>query len=137
MKLPRLSGQSGFTILEIIIVVVILGLLAGIATPIYVSLVEKPKQSEALLNMAAIRKAEFQALTEKGTFVNLEDTDEINRLMGLGVQEKFFSYKVIEATDSYFKIVATRLGEIAMDIAPIMITMGPSGSFLSEYRRRR
>jgi len=55
MKLNK--NQSGFTLLEIIIVIIIIGILASIALPKFFKTVEFSRSSEALVNLGTIRRA--------------------------------------------------------------------------------
>lgn len=52
--------QSGFSLAELMIVIVIIGVLAAIAVPIYSSNVQRAKQAEADVALGTIRK-ELQA----------------------------------------------------------------------------
>lgn len=51
------NNKSGFTLLEIIIVIIIVGVLASLALPRFFSTVEFSKSTEALNMMAAIRQS--------------------------------------------------------------------------------
>ena len=48
---------SAFTILELIIVIIIVGVLASLALPRFFKIIEYSRSAEALVNMAAIRQA--------------------------------------------------------------------------------
>ena len=48
------ENKKGFTLLELLVVVLIIGILAGIALPQYQMSVEKAKAAEALMNMRTI-----------------------------------------------------------------------------------
>jgi len=49
--------KKGFTLLEVLIVVIIIGILASIALPQYVATLEKSKSAEAASNIGSIRSA--------------------------------------------------------------------------------
>lgn len=49
--------RKGFTLLEVLIVVIIIGILASIAMPQYLKTLEKARASEAMTNIGSIRVA--------------------------------------------------------------------------------
>ena len=67
-KLIRKSNK-GFTLIELMIVVAIIGILAAIAIPNFLRFQLKAKSSEGKVNIAAIRTAEESYLAEFGTYV--------------------------------------------------------------------
>jgi type IV pilus assembly protein PilA len=67
-KLLRKS-KKGFTLIELMIVVAIIGILAAIAIPNFLRFQLKAKTSEAKVNLAAIRTAEESYLAEFGSYV--------------------------------------------------------------------
>jgi type IV pilus assembly protein PilA len=67
-KLTRKSNQ-GFTLIELMIVVAIIGILAAIAIPNFLRFQLKSKSSEGKVNLAAIRTAEESYLAEFGVYV--------------------------------------------------------------------
>ena len=67
-KLIRKSNK-GFTLIELMIVVAIIGILAAIAIPNFLRFQLKSKSSEGKVNIAAIRTAEESYNAEFGTYI--------------------------------------------------------------------
>jgi type IV pilus assembly protein PilA len=63
------KSQKGFTLIELMIVVAIIGILAAIAIPNFIRFQLKSKTSEAKVNIAAIRTAEEAYNAEFGLYV--------------------------------------------------------------------
>ncbi|MEE2663930.1 MAG: prepilin-type N-terminal cleavage/methylation domain-containing protein [Myxococcota bacterium] len=64
-----LRNRKGFTLIELMIVVAIIGILAAIAIPNFLRFQLKSKTSEGKVNLAAIRTAEESYLAEFGNYV--------------------------------------------------------------------
>ena len=56
----NISMQKGFTLIEIMVVIVIIAVLAGIALPLYTKAAEKSRITEAVRILGAIRDAEMR-----------------------------------------------------------------------------
>jgi len=63
------KSKKGFTLIELMIVVAIIGILAAIAIPNFLRFQLKSKSSEGKVNIAAIRTAEESYLAEFGIYV--------------------------------------------------------------------
>ncbi len=69
----KLNNQrGGFTLIELMIVVAIIGILAAIAIPNFLRFQLKAKSSEGKVNLAAIRTAEHSYFAEYGGYVSSE-----------------------------------------------------------------
>jgi type IV pilus assembly protein PilA len=64
------NRKGGFTLIELMIVVAIIGILAAIAIPNFLRFQLKAKSSEGKTNLAAIRTAEESYYSEFGTYVS-------------------------------------------------------------------
>ena len=62
-------AQQGFSLIELMIVVAIIGVLAAIAVPNFVRFQLRSKTSEAKMNIAAIRTAEDAYFATNGTYL--------------------------------------------------------------------
>jgi type IV pilus assembly protein PilA len=62
-------NQKGFTLIELMIVVAIIGILAAVAIPAFSKYQLKAKTSEAKINLAAIATSEIAYQAEHGNFV--------------------------------------------------------------------
>lgn len=67
-KIIMIINKKGFTLIELIVVVVIVGILAAIATPIMRGNIDKAKRREAQMGAATIRTAELLVKTEHGAY---------------------------------------------------------------------
>jgi type IV pilus assembly protein PilA len=66
--LSMLKGKKGFTLIELMIVVAIIGILAAIAIPNFLKFQAKSKQSEAKSNLGAIFTGELAYFGEQNTY---------------------------------------------------------------------
>ena len=69
--LKQLRGHKGFTLIELMIVVAIIGILAAIAIPNFLQYQLKSRQSEAKTNLQAIKTSEVSFQAERGCYVGM------------------------------------------------------------------
>ena len=68
MSLKNLKGRKGFTLVELAVVVVIIGVLAAFGVPKFLNSVERSKASEAFAYLSAIRTAEERYIARQGVY---------------------------------------------------------------------
>ncbi len=69
----KVRSKKGFTLIELMIVVAIIGILAAIAIPNFLKFQAKSKQSEAKTNLKAIYTAETSYFGEYNEYSTFED----------------------------------------------------------------
>jgi type IV pilus assembly protein PilA len=69
--MKALRSSKGFTLIELMIVVAIIGILAAIAIPNFLQYQLKSKQSEAKVNLGAIKTSEIAFNAERGCFLGV------------------------------------------------------------------
>lgn len=69
--MKSLRSNKGFTLIELMIVVAIIGILAAIAIPNFLQYQLKSKQSEAKVNLGAIKTSEIAFNAERGCFLGI------------------------------------------------------------------
>ena len=90
------TNKKGFTLAELLIVVAIIGVLAGISIPIFTSQLEKSRDSVTISNLrAAYAQAQTAWLTgEGGTGVTVDSTNSavsVASVIGKGDKDNFTS----------------------------------------------
>ena len=68
--MKKLTHFKGFTLLELLIVVVILAILAGLALPQYLRTVARARESEGWTNLASVRSAELRYYAEYSAYTS-------------------------------------------------------------------
>jgi len=69
--------RRGFSLIELMIVVTIIGILSAIAIPTYMGVQKKAKRSEFKVNLEVLRLLEEKAFAERGVYVDGTSTDEL------------------------------------------------------------
>ena len=110
-------NRKGFTLVEVLIVVIIIGILASIGIPQFAASIEKAKGGEARAGLGHIQTGEKVYYAEKEFYTtNLGDLD-------ITLTQKFWAFNISTPTSTEYLATATRSGgthsgeTIAMDQA--------------------
>ena len=136
----RIKGKRGFTLVELMIVVIIVGILAASAVPIYRANIRRAYSAEGFATLGAIRSAQRLYKAEFGTYLEIPagttDTDGVYAALGLDTSDNHFwrnqAFSVTVGADGN-SFVATADGSVATGapgqprIADITLTMNELG----------
>ncbi len=124
------KNRSGFTLLEIIIVIIIVGVLASLALPRFFGMVEFSKGTEALTQMGAIRQSMERCYLSTGDYTACDDLTALDIEDPNGAPGTRFAYAftgATTATDAY-TITATRNATDGGDGSSTVVLTYDSGS---------
>lgn len=104
-----IAGRSGFTLLEIIMVIIIIGVLAAIALPSYTGFTERARVAEAVNGMAAVKSAVLAQRLELSAWPAAQGTaTDIAANLGVTLNTTNWGYKTEGGATTATKITATR-----------------------------
>lgn len=107
-----MKTQKGFTLVELMIVVVIVGILAGIGIPAYGDYVLRGKLTEAMTELAAMRVKLEQYYQDNRTYVG---GCAAGTVAPLPSGTKYFTYTCPVLSASAFTVTATGIEAQGMD----------------------
>lgn len=97
---------KGFTLVELLVVVLIIGVLAAIALPIYEKSVETARMSEAIMAVEEIAKANKLYYLANGAY-----TDDVNNLDIQYTGEGVYGGRIPVSVGKYFIFAASAWGQ--------------------------
>jgi prepilin-type N-terminal cleavage/methylation domain-containing protein len=98
------SRQRGaFTLVELAVVIVIIGVLAAFGVPRFLKAVERSKAGEAFAYLSAVRSAQERYQTRQGTY-----TTDLTQLDIEQVPPKYFTVGAVTATENTWTLTLTR-----------------------------
>ncbi len=110
-----IRNKRGFTLLEVLIVLVILGVLAGLAVPVYTAQLERARAAEAIQMLGAIRSSMVRYYGNNGTYAGAVirgyqggtttgDIDFDANNQAIGGQRQHFSYQMMSQSANAFTV---------------------------------
>ena len=100
-KHRRFLSLTGFTLIELMIVVLIVGILAAVALPLYSKAVERGRISEAVNMLGTMREAQMRYISDYGTYTNNAALLDIGITSTIG---RYFSFSALSSADPFDSI---------------------------------
>jgi type IV pilus assembly protein PilA len=95
------KSEKGFTLVELLVVIIIIGILAAIALPNFLSQGAKAKQTEAKQNVGLVNRVQTAYRSENNGFATSFDTLATGTLAGtLNASTANYSYTLSPSADS-------------------------------------
>jgi prepilin-type N-terminal cleavage/methylation domain-containing protein len=76
--LTRIRNRRGFTLVELAVVIVIIGVLAAFGVPKFLQSVEKSKASEAFNYWSSVQAAQERYMSQNGVYWQTSNTDTLD-----------------------------------------------------------
>jgi prepilin-type N-terminal cleavage/methylation domain-containing protein len=127
--------KRGFTLIEVLIVVIILGILATVAVPQFSKAIERARRAEAVMNIAAIQTALAIYYTDNSnsyTNSSLTGAAAINASLDCSIIANNWTYTSASGTNT-FLITATRTASGGAAYSNKTITYSNSGTWGGNY----
>jgi type IV pilus assembly protein PilE len=103
-----MNREKGFTLIEILVTVLILGALAAVAIPGFTKAKAKAEKDQAVAYLRTVRTSMRMYYGKWKTYLPLANTSAIKNVLGAETQGANYSFAVAAPTSATFTATATR-----------------------------
>jgi type IV pilus assembly protein PilE len=109
-------ANQGFTLIELVIVTVVLGILAAIAIPSYTAYIQRASRSEARGQLLMATQWMERYRTQTGSYTGAALPATLKKSPSVGTTKYTIDFDAVEVlTATTFKLTATPVGTMASD----------------------
>jgi type IV pilus assembly protein PilE len=114
---PVPQRQSGFTLVELMIAVVVMGVLVALAFPSYKDSIRKSRRSDAVAGIATVQQAQERHRANRATYGDFAAALPEDTLTGVSATTsgKHYLMTIANITPSTYDVLATAQGDQADD----------------------
>lgn len=73
IRIQKMKSEKGITLIELMVVIVIIGILAAIAIPMYTGYMQRARRAEAKTALEQLRASQEMCRAERGVYANNVD----------------------------------------------------------------
>lgn len=117
------SDERGFSLIELVVVLAIIGILVASAVPLYLGARKKAYKAEADSTLQEIKTIEWAYYQQNSVF-----TESFSSLGFNPPASKFWSYSILGATNSAVTMIATGQSAPLANRDQVSITLSSDGS---------
>ncbi len=103
MTQKKTTRRTGFTLVELSVVIVIIGVMAAFGVPRFLKSVERSKAAEAFAYLSSVRAAQERYQAQQGTYAS-----DLNLLDVVQAPPKYFNVGICTATETTWNLTMTR-----------------------------
>jgi type IV pilus assembly protein PilE len=114
---PSVQRQSGFTLVELMIAVVVMGVLVALAFPSYKDSIRKSRRSDAVAGIATVQQAQERHRANRAAYGDLAVPATADTLTGVSAitSGKHYLMTMVDRSASGYEVHATAQGDQADD----------------------